>query len=517
MKRFFNLIGEFDKKGSTAIIIYFALLKLILHLLFNTGYGYFRDEFYYIACAENLAFGYVDHPPLIALLTKIWVSIAGNSVYAIRILPSIAGAAIVLLTGLITRELGGGKFALVLAGTAALFSPVLIIQSGYLSLNAFDILIWTAALYVLVLIIKYDLEKYWIIFGILAGIGLMNKISVLFLGFGVGVGLLLTVNRKYFMSGYFWLGTAIAVIIFLPHIFWQIAHSWPNLEFIHNAQTYKIAETSPVEFILIHFIELHPNSVILLFVGLVYFLIISKEKQYRLFPVIYLSILVLFLVQNAKPYYISVLIPFAVALGAAAADLLIGNKIKTWLKTVIIVLMLPGYFWSVPLVLPVLEVDDYIAYADYFGMKPGSGENHEIGLLPQHYADRFGWVEIVDAVKNAYDQLTEEEKSKAVVFGQNYGHAGAVDLLGKKYGLPPAISGHNSYWLWGYPDNFTGEVVIVIGGSKEDNLKFFEYVEHAGTASNKYAMPYENNLPVFICRSLKGDPAELWKRVKHFN
>jgi len=305
--------------------------------------------------------------------------------------------------------------------------------------------------------------------------------------------------------------------MFLPHIIWQAVYGWPTIEFISNAQAYKIADLSPLEFILTHFLEIHPVSVILLFAGLLYFLLKAKDKQYRIFPVIYMSVLILFLLQNAKPYYISVLIPLVIALGAVAVDILIGDKLRTWIKISIIVFVLPGYLWSVPLVLPVLDIDDYIIYADFFGMKPSAGETHEMGLLPQYYADRFGWEEIVDAVKIAYDQLPEHEKSKALVFGQNYGEAGAVNFLGKKHDLPQAISGHNSYWLWGYPRNFSGDVLIVIGSNKEDNSEFFESVEQVSTASNKYAMPYENHLPVFICRKLKGTPEDLWNRIKNYN
>jgi hypothetical protein len=516
LKKLFSFIKKFDFKGISAIILYFAVLKLMMHLVFNTGYGYFRDEFYYIACGENLDFGYVDHPPLIALIAKFWTAIFGDSVFSIRILPALAGSATVAITGLMTKELGGGKFALILAGIAAVFSPVLIAQSGYFSMNSFDILFWTAALYILILIIKNDNQKLWIYFGVIAGLGLINKISVLFLGFGLVVGLLLTSNRKYFLSKYLWMGGAIALLMFTPHIIWQIANGWPTLEFIANAQAYKIASLSPLEFMLSHFLEIHPISVILLIAGLIYFLAFEKEKQYRIFPVIYISVLILFLLQSSKPYYLSVLIPLVIALGAAAVDIMIGNKLSTWIKTAFIVIVLPGYLWSVPIVLPVLDVDDYISYAEYFGMKPSTGENHEMGLLPQHFADRFGWNEIVDAVKVAYNQLSDEEKEKALVFGQNYGEAGAIDLLGKKYGLPQAVSGHNSYWLWGYPESSTGEVLIVIGSNKEDNSKFFESVEYVSTASNKYAMPYENNLPVFICRKLKITPDELWARIRHY-
>jgi hypothetical protein len=213
----------------------------------------------------------------------------------------------------------------------------------------------------------------------------------------------------------------------------------------------------------------------------------------------------------------AVLIPMVLAMGAVAVDKMLKDKIKMWMKFGLIAFLLPGYLWSVPLVLPVLPIDNYISYADFFGIKPSTGENHEIGLLPQQYADRFGWNEIIDAVKKAYDHLSEEDKLKALVFGQNYGEAGAVDLLGKKFDLPQAISGHNSYWLWGYPQIFTGEVLIVVGSTRERYLEFFESVEHVSTAINKYAMPYENNLPVFICRNIKVSPEDLWERVKNYN
>lgn len=510
-------VKSFNPTGSLAIILYFSILRLLIHFVFGSGYGYFRDEFYYIACSDHLDFGYVDHPPLIALITKISKMIFGDSIFAIRILPAVAGSTTIFIIGLITKELGGGKFALVIAGIASLFSPVLLAGTGYLSMNAFDIMFWTAAFYVLVLIIKNNDEKLWIHFGVIAGIGLLNKISILFLGFGLAIGLILTANRKYFFSKYFWIGAAIALMLFLPHILWQIVNGWPTLEFISNASAHKIAEKSAIEFIIAHFLELHPTSVILLIAGLLFFFFKSNGREFRILVIIYFSVLLLLISRNSKPYYMAVLNPIVIAMGAAAVDKLIKEKLTTLKKYALIIFLLPGYLWSVPFVVPVLPVDNYISYADFFGMKPSSDEKKEIGLLPQQYADRFGWYEIVDAVKMAYDQLSGEEKSKALVFAQNYGEAGAVDLLGKKYGLPEAISGHNSYWLWGYPENYTGEVLIIIGGSRERYSGLFESMEHVSTAINKYAMPYENNLPVFICRNLKGNPKDLWQRVKNFN
>ena len=427
-----------------------------------------------------------------------------------------AGGLLVFVTGITVREFGGGKFAIILASLAVIFAPNLLFAANYLSMNIFDVLLWTLSFYILVKIIKSGNTKLWLIFGIITGIGLQNKHSIIFLAYGLFVGLVLTSNRKYFTDKFLWLGILITFINFLPNIIWEFNYGWPTAEFIYNATRYKNVHFSPLDFFLAHLIEMNPGSVLLL-IGALYFFFFNKDgKEFRLFGWIYLSILLLFGLTAAKPYYIATIFPLIFVAGASSIEKIIENYLRPWIKPALILFLLPGYILIAPFALPILPVETYIKYSQFIGISPTSSERHEMGPLPQHFADMFGWENMVKTVAKVYESLPDEDKEKVLIFGQNYGEAGAINFLGRKYNLPAAVSSHNNYWIWGVPENYTGEVMIVIGSSKEDNEEFFESVEEAAVIINKYAMPYETNLPVFICRGLKEPISKIWPRLKSF-
>ena len=499
----------------THLIWFFSLLNLIVLLIFNHGYGYFRDEFYYIACGEHLAWGYVDQPPFVALIAKLTSTFFGTSVFALRILPAVACSAVVFIAGLMIRELGGSKLTLVVGLTAVAFSPVLLGISGTFSMNSFDVLFCTLLLYFIVLLINHSADKYWIWIGIIAGIGLLNKISIFFVAFGLVIAFLLTRQRKQFTNKYMWIGAAIAFLIFLPHLIWQYLNGFPTLEFMRNAALFKNVSLSPMSFISAHLLDLHPSSVILL-VALVSTLFIKRYKSFRVYAIIYLSILVLFLFTNAKPYYIAILDPMILAVGSVIFVNFLISYNKKWIVIALYIISVPFYLATIPFALPALEPEDYVSYSQFIGIAPEASEQHEMGPLPQHFADRFGWEDLAKEVSEVYMSLPEHERESVVVFGQNYGEAGAIDFFRRKYPLPPAISNHNNYWLWGYPEDKSDSVVIVIGSNLEDNSEFFHEVTETATHYNKYGMPYEN-VGIFICRNPKRNLKALWKDFKSFN
>ncbi len=512
-KKGFN---DFSLRSDIAILIALALLKLLIHFLFNGQYGYFRDELYYMACGENLAFGYVDQPPFVALVAWFSRWLLGDSLFALRFFPALAGALVVFMTGLIVRELGGRRFAQVLAGLGVIFSGVLLALGNFLSMNPFDHLFWILAAYVLILILKNGQPKLWVYLGLVLGLGLQNKYSLVFFGFGIVVGLLLTAERKHFLKPGIWLAGAVALVIFLPNLIWQFRHEWPTLEFIRNASLYKNVDLSPLGFLKGQILEMNPLLFPLLLIGLFYFLFSVTGKPYRLFAWMYLSIFVLFIMTKAKVYYIAPIYPIMFAGGARAVEKFILHFRWNWLKPVIIFILVLGSLPMIPMVLPVLPVDTYIDYSERLGFTPPPEERHEMGKLPQHYADMFGWENMAATVAEVYEQLTPEEKAKCGIFTQNYGEAGAIDFFGQKYGLPIALSGHNNYWIWG-PRNYTGEIIIMIGGSLEDYGGVFQKVEQVAVIKNDYAMPYENKLPVYLCRGLALPVEEIWPRLKHYD
>lgn len=501
--------------SADAILIYASLLKFFLLLLFAGNYGIFRDEYYYVACSENLAWGYVDQPPFSALMLLISRSIFGNSIFGIRIFAYLAGSILIFVSGLIAREMGGGKFAQGLTAFVVIFSGVVLGTTSYFSMNSFDLLFSSLMFYYLIKLLKSGSPKYWYAIGLIFGIGLMNKLSFLFLGFGLAVGLILTEHRKFLLKKELWISAAIAVLIFLPNIIWQIANHFPTIEFMSNAAKYKNQPMGILEFSKNAAFELNPGFTVVILIAL-YFLFFSKNfKNFRLIGWLIVSVFLVFMFNNGKPYYMGILYPTMLAAGSVGLQIIIEKYSLRWLKSTAVIYIIPFAALTTPFAVPVLPVDTFIKFSDALGLKPGVGERSEQGILPQFYADRFGWEQLAKEVGEVYNKLSDEEKKNVLVYGQNYGEAGAVDFYAEKYNLPPAISGHNNYWLWGYPSKRSGKVMIVIGSNYEDNSRFFGEVELAARHYNKYGMPYEN-VDIFICRKPKISLKELWPKVKIF-
>jgi len=493
----------------------FALAALALQLATITQYGYFRDELYYLVCARHLAWGYVDQPPLSLALLALTRMALGESLVAIRLLPALAGAATVYVTGMIARELGGRGFAQALACLAALLSPVFLGTAHVFSMNVFDLLLWTLAALLLTRILRDGRPRDWVWLGVLMGLGLLNKVSMLWLGMGLLAGLVLTRERRWLATPWPYLGGAIAAVMFLPHLIWQVVHGFPTLEFMRNATRHKMVDVSWVQFVTRQALEMGPANAVVWLPGLCFALFARGGRRWRLLGILYLAVALLLLAGGrSRASYLAVAYPMLLALGGVVIE---GAFDARWraLRGVIFAVVLALGLVPIPFALPLLPVDRFIFYQQSLHMTPSTEEHLQVGLLPQHYADMFGWEEMVREVAAAYEMLSPEERKHVVVFGQNYGEAGAIDVLGKKYGLPRAISGHNSYWLWGYGD-WDGSVLIIIGGDPQDNARWFERVTRVGSIQSRYAMPYERGIDVSIGRRLTMPPAAAWPRLRMF-
>ena len=507
-----------SKKGftsATAVLLYLSLFKLALLLIFAGNYGLFRDEYYYIETSKHLAWGFVDLQPLSAVLLAISRTLFGDSIFGIRIFSYLAGSAIVFVSGLIAREMRGSKFAQIFTAFIVIFSGVILGTSSYFSMNSFDILFSALMFYYLIRFVNTGNPKIWLVIGLLFGIGLQNKLTFLFLGFGLAVGLILTKYRNQIKSKELWIGAAIAFVIFLPNIIWQISNNNPTLEFMRNATEFKNKSLGLIDFTLGSIRELNPGYTLFILTA-IYFLFFNKlGKAYNLIGWIFISVFLVFVFNNGKPYYMGVLFPVMLAAGVIGADLLIEKYLWNFVRYILAALVIPFVIIVTPFAIPVLNVNAFINFSETLGIKPESGERSKLGLLPQFYADRFGWEDMVKQVAAVYNKLSPEEKKEALIFGQNYGEAGAVDFYREKYNLPPAISSHNNYWIWGYPKDYTGKILIVIGSNYKDNSEFFNDVELAATHYNKYGMSYEN-VDIFICRNPKMPIGEIWGKIKHF-
>src|SRR6266705_4122705 len=241
------------------VVLFLALANFLLHLYFNNRYGYFRDEFDYMACGDHLAWGYVDQPPLIPFLTKLSRLVLGDSLRSIRIVPALATSAAVILTAMLARELGGRRFALLLSAVAFSAVPIYLSDGSLLTTNCLEPLLWMGCVYFAILAIKRDDPRYWLWFGVVAGIGLEEKYSIAVLGFGIVVGLLLTEQRQVLANKWIWLGGTAAFLIFLPNFIWNVQHHWPFVELMRNIKAAgRDVALSPFQYFAQQLLLLHP-------------------------------------------------------------------------------------------------------------------------------------------------------------------------------------------------------------------------------------------------------------------
>jgi hypothetical protein len=489
---------------------------LLIHLLTNGRYGYFRDELYYIACSRHLAFGYVDQPPFSILLLRLSQLLLGDSLFAIRLLPALAGAAIVALTGIIACEMGGRAWAIALACAGSLCALFNLAVGNFFSMNAFEPLFWMGCVYLVVRIINGGSPTLWLWFGVLLGIGIENKHSTVFFGVGILVALLLTPERRHFAQKWIWLGGIIALAIALPNILWQAQHHWPTYELLSNiAHSNKNVALSPVQFIVQQAVFMNPGTLPLWLAGLFWLFGSHDGRRYRAIGIIYLVTLTEFIVLHGKSYYLAPAYPMLFAAGGVAFERIFGTRL-TWIKPVFLSAIIAMGALCAPLVLPILSPDKLIAYMRAIHMEPPRTETSHTEALPQIFADQFGWEQMVGSVAHVYHHLRPEDEKRAAIFCQNYGEAGAIDFFGPKLGLPPAISGHQNYFLWG-PRDWTGEVALALDTNDDDERELFGSVEDLGqVVSSPWAMPFERRRHIYLCRDLKVSVREVWPRVKNW-
>jgi len=501
--------------GRVVVPLVAAVLTVCLQLgtAATAGYGLFRDELYFIACGQHLAFGYVDQPPMIALLARASHALFGQSLVGLRLLPALAAGGTVALAALLARELGGSRRAELLAAAATATAPVHLANFGILTMNAFDVLAWAAAFLVLARTLAGKSPRGWLWFGLIAGLGLENKLSMLFLGAGVAVGLVATsAGRRELRRPGPWLGGALALALAAPNLVWQALHGWPMRELIAATARKNVAST-PWSFLAGEVLLIGPVMVPIVVLGAVWLLVAKGARPYRLLGVAALVVLGILLADRyAKGYYLAPLFALLFAAGAAALARQTSRR-ATWVPVVCAGLTVVAGLAALPLAKPVLSPDDYVAYEAALGVSPSSGERLERVRLPQLFADRLGWPELAHDVASAYAALPPADRAVACVFVDNYGEAAAIELYGAAAGLPPVLSGHNNYWVWG-PRGCTGQVMIVLAGDRRTLDRHFTTVEEVARRDCADCMPYERRRRLFVARGLKVPIAEVWPGLR---
>jgi hypothetical protein len=502
-------------RGGMAIVVVLACLKFFFHLYFNNRYGYFRDEFDYIICGNHLAWGYVDQPPMVPFLTRICLAVFGDSLRSVRLIPAIAASVMMVQAAAITRELGGKACALVLTALVVLVAPQYLSNGSLLTTNCLEPLLWIGCAYFAILAVKRNDPRYWVWFGVCAGLGLEEKYSIAVFGFGIVIGLLLTPERKVFASRWIWIGGAVAFLLFLPNLIWNVANQWPFVQLMRNIKADgRDVLLSPWQYFAQQMLLMNPVTSFVWITGLFAFLFAKRLRPYRFLGISYLVSFAVIAALHGKNYYLAPIYPMLVAAGAVVIDDAIERRRLAWLKPVIAAVLLAGGAILAPIVIPVFSPDHFIAYMAKLPIKPPRSEHsHERAVLPQHYADQFGWEEIAAKTAEVWNSIPADERKDCGIFAQDYGQAGAIDFLGRKYGLPPALSGHQSWWLWG-PRGYSGSCLIVLDDDRQTLERKFDKVEFAGkSADNPYAL--EREIPFFIVRGPKfGSLQAVWPRLK---
>lgn len=497
-----------------AILLYLALAKFFLHLLVSQQYGYFNDEFYYIAASKHLAFGYVDFPPFVAALTALVRATLGESLLALRLLPALAGSLVVFITGLMARQLGGGRSAQVLATLCSLTAGVFLSVNSILSMDSFDQLWWTLAAFVLILIFQGKDARLWLLFGLIAGVGLTTKMTMLYFGFAVTLGMLLSSQRRQLRVQWLWLAGGTALLFLLPYIIWNATHGWPTLGFwSHYAG--KVFWGSPLDFVLQQVLIMNPFTLPVWLAGL-YFCFSKDGKDYRPLGWAYGILLVIFTLQHAKHYFLAPAYPMLFAAGAVAIEAHARQRRRVWVMPAVAAMIVVSGLITAPLGLPVLPPATLASYMRLWSGVNIESENSSVGLLPQHFADRFGWPELTTAVEQAYDSLSPEEQARACVFAGSYGQAGALELYGANR-LPPIISSHNNYFLWGI-QGCSGEVLILVVSeiTTAELSQAFGQFEVAATTDCTYCMPRNDNLAIWVAHQPKLPLQDLWPTLQNY-
>ncbi len=486
-----------------------ALAKLVLHLATSGRYGYSRDELYYLACAEHPSIGYVDHPPLVPLLAALLRATIGDSLFAIRLLPAIAGAGIIILAGLMARELGGRRFAQVLAALAVLVAPAYLAMDAIFTTNVFDQLGWACALYLMLRIIRTESPRLWLVLGLVLGAGLLTKHTMAFLAGGLMVGMAISPERRLLTSRWLWSAVGLALAIFLPNLLWQQAHGWPTLEFLARAKINRMPEVDAVAFLRMFAVALHPVTLPIWLLG-IYALLRRRPALGWAFVVL----LAVFVLGRAKEYYLTPMAALLFPAGAVVIEERIRPR-RRWAQPVIVAILLAGGAATAPFYVPMLGLEGVARYQAQWDrllrVRKGAGRES----IPLSFSEMLGWEEMVKTVAAAYHRLPPADRDRCAVFANNYGQAAAIDFFGAKHGLPKAISTHNSYWFWG-PRDLSGDPMLSTGVRREALQGAYQFVELAAVVKHDHVVWYETNQPVFIWRGIRRPLAELWPQMKLF-
>lgn len=525
------------------ILILLALAKLILHTLTNGAHGFHRDELALLDDARHMDWGFVAYPPVTPFVARIALELFGPSLVGVRFFAALSQSITIVIAGLIARELGGKRYAQILAAVAVAITPVSLSMSSMLMYVAYDYLWWVLIAYLMIRLLKSDDPRWWLGIGAVIGLGMMTKSTMAFYVVGIVAGVLLSSTRRHLTSPWLWAGVALSLLIFLPNIIWQVQHNFISLEFLGSIHERDVRIGRTKDFLPDQLImSANPITIPLWIAGLAFYflkrgttvntsdakqspirlseiassrsplslrplLAMTKDPSLRMIAWMAIVPFALFWLAQGRGYYTGPVYPMLLAAGAVVFE--------RWLAALprVRARVIQGIAWSALaiggvaialIVLPIVPVNS----AAWDTISDINGELRE----------QIGWTELTETVAGIYNALPANEKPRAGILAGNYGEAGAINLYGAAYGLPRAISGINSYWLRGY-GNPPPETLVVVGMDTAFMNAKFESCSLVGHITNKYNVLNEETRDhpnIYVCRGLKQSWDEFWKVFRYF-
>jgi 4-amino-4-deoxy-L-arabinose transferase-like glycosyltransferase len=479
-----------------AIVFGIAAVVLVLHLATNGLYDFHRDSLYYMDSARHPAWGYVDYPPVTPTIARFSLWLFGPSVWGLRLWPTIAGALMVGLAALIARELGGGRPARLLAAVGAATSPVLLGANWLFQTVTFDQLIWLSSLWIVARLLRTGDRRLWLPLGVAIGIGLETKYTVVGLIAGLMVGAMSTPIRRQLLTPWPWIGVAIAILVFLPNVLWQISNDWPSVQYTFNHKSAQSVDFSPLTFLAEQLALIGPLAIPVWLAGLYWLLALPARRMLGI------AALVTFVLYTftGKSYYVGPLHPFLIAAGTCALEAWTQQR-HHWLRAMTAAALTVQALVLLPVTLPVLP--------------EAQMARSPLAQVRKDFADTVGWHDLVSQVAVIYHGLSPADRATAVILANNYGEAGAIDAYGRAAGLPGAYSGELSYYYW-KPGSLNGPV-IAIGFDESFLITLFDQCDQVGSVTNSYGLNNEEyGAQLAVCRQPTFPLDQLWPRLKAF-
>ena len=490
--------------------LFAALATLVVHLLANAHYGFFRDELYFIICGRRPDFGYVDQPPLVPMLAA-GSQLFGASLFALRAVAAIFAAGGVYVTCLIVDEMGGSTFAKVLAAFLVATTPVLAAFGSRLCTDVAGLVFWPLIALSVLRAIRGD-QRSWLVAGVAFGIACEAKYTVIVYVAALLAGFVLAGRGRLLLNRWFAYAVLVGAAIAAPSLVWQKVHGFPILEMVHNQQEFTSLVYSPVGYVLQQILETNPFFAPIWIAGVVCAFLRADLRWIGWTCVLLIGALAL---MHAKNYYAGNLYPLPIAVAAVLIERrLLRQRLRWGLVIACVFAALP----ALPLVLPVMretQLAHVVAVLEpRLNINLASNRGAD-AALPQDFADMHGWPQIAASVARVYNTIPAKERRRTAILASNWGEASAIDYYGRRYQLPRALSGANNYFLWG-PGAFDGSIVIEVNGTCSEPHLFT--IRHVGVAHvhSRWSMPAETGIPISICERPREPLAAYWPHLKRY-